>query len=232
MMTTENPPPAPPDQPPPDPARRIYKIIVATLLVIMGIELVWVLIEGQWLTALLVTVIMGIMGAPFVFPIRLPINIPAEFSALAVVFIFAALFLGEIQDFYERIWWWDLALHTTSGLLLGIMGFLLVYVLNKNERVDLYMRPNFVAIFAFTFAVAAGVVWEIFEFGADQIFSMNMQKADKAGLSDTMWDLIVDTLSALLISLLGWWYMKREEVSLFEILIQRFIKRNRRFFRY
>jgi hypothetical protein len=73
-----------------------------------------------------------------------------------MIFVFASLFLGEVRSFYERIWWWDIALHTTSGLLLGILGFLLVYVLNENERVDVHMLPRFVAFFAFTFAVAWG----------------------------------------------------------------------------
>ena len=61
-----------------------------------------------------------------------------------------------MQSYYERIWWWDIALHTSSGLLMGVLGFLLVYVLNESERIDMHMRPRFVAIFAFLFAVAVG----------------------------------------------------------------------------
>lgn len=226
-----------PEQPPGHPAdraRRIYKTTVAVLIVIMAIELLVALSEGQWLTAFLVATIMTIVAAPFVFTLRLPINIPAEFSLLAVIFIFAALFLGEVRDYYERIWWWDIALHTTSGLLLGILGFLLVYVLNENRRVDLHMRPRFVALFAFLFAVAMGAFWEIFEFGMDQLFGTTMQKpmlGDPSGLTDTMIDLIVDTLGALIISLFGWWHMKRKEESFIEVWIQKFIRRNPRLFR-
>ena len=34
----------------------------------------------------------------------------------------------------------------------------------------------------------------------------------KSGLVDTMWDLIVDTVSALVIRILGWRHLKRDEI--------------------
>lgn len=215
-------------------AHRIHRVAVSVLLLIMIVELALVLLDGQWMTAFLVSMIITIAMAPVIFKNRLPVNIPAEFHLLAVIFIFASLFLGEIRNFYERVWWWDIALHGTSGLLLGIFGFLLVYVLNENERVDLHMRPRFVALFAFLFAVAVGALWEIFEFAMDNFFGMNMQKpmfGDPSGLTDTMWDLIVDTLGALCISLLGWWHMVRRQRSFIEDWIHKFIKSNPAMFR-
>ena len=35
---------------------------------------------------------------------------------------------------------WDIALRASSGLLLGILGFLLVYVMNESKRFDLPLR--------------------------------------------------------------------------------------------
>ena len=52
----------------------------------------------------------------------MPVRIPAEFELLAILFVFASLFLGEFRSFYERFWWWDVLLHATSGLLLGACG--------------------------------------------------------------------------------------------------------------
>ena len=210
-------------------AAHVHRWVVIAFQVIMAVEFVAVLLEGQWMAAFTVALIMAITAAPIVFRKHLPVNIPPEFLLLAMIFVFASLFLGEVRSFYERIWWWDIALHTTSGLLLGILGFLLVYVLNENERVDVHMLPRFVAFFAFTFAVAMGALWEIFEFSMDRLFGTNMQKpmaGDPFGLTDTMWDLIVDTLGALTISILGWWYMIRERQSFIEVWIRRFIERN------
>ena len=215
-------------------ARRIHLAVLAVLQSIMAVELVLVLWRGEWLTAVLVLVIMGVTLAPAVLGDRLPVHIPAEFQVLAVAFVFAALFLGEVRSYYERIWWWDIGLHTSSGLLLGLVGFLLVYVLNENERVDVHMRPRFVALFAFLFAVAVGAVWEIFEFAMDRLLGANMQKpmlGDPSGLTDTMWDLIVDTLGAFAISALGWRYMRRGQRSFIEAWIRKFIARSPRLFR-
>lgn len=233
MSETNSPTPAP-ESGTAERSRRVYRGVVTILQVIMAVEFVVALIERQWLTSFLILVITAITIAPIVFRERFAVEIPAEFHLLAVIFVFAALFLGEIRNFYERIWWWDIALHASSGVLLGILGFLLVYVLNENENIDLHMHPRFVALFAFCFAVAVGALWEIYEFGMDQIFGTQMQKpmfGDPSGLTDTMWDLIVDTLGALTISALGWWHLKRETRSFVGSWIDKFIASNPALFR-
>jgi len=220
--------------PEPDVATRVQRWVVVVIALVMGADLLAILLRGQWLNGLLIGVIMLLVLAPVVLRERLPVNIPAEFQLLALLFMFGALFLGEIRSYYERIWWWDIALHTSSGLLLGIVGFLLVYVLNESRRIDLHMRPRFVALFAFLFAVAVGALWEIFEFSMDRIIGLQMQKpmlGDPSGLTDTMLDLIVDTLDAAAISGLGWWYMHLGTESFIEVWIKKFIARNPQLFR-
>lgn len=212
----------------------VYRNILIILQVIMAVELILVIYEGQWINAFLIITIMAITLLPAVLGRRFQVYIPAEFQILAVIFVFAALFLGEIQSYYIRIWWWDIALHTSSGLLMGLLGFLLIYVLNESENIDIHMLPRFVAMFAFLFAVAVGALWEIFEFAMDQVFGTQMQKPmlnDPSGLTDTMWDMIVNTLGALAISALGWWYMEQRERSFIEVWIRKFIERNPRLFR-
>jgi uncharacterized membrane protein YjdF len=96
------------------------------------------------------------------------------------------------------------------------------------------MRPRFVALFAFFFAVTVGTLWEIFEFSMDQIFATNMQKAmfgDPSGLTDTMWDMIVNALGAFIICTLGWWYTSHHQQSFIEAWIRKFIERNPHLFR-
>jgi uncharacterized membrane protein YjdF len=212
-----------------DLATRVHRWVVVVLAVIMGADLVLILLEAQWLNAFLIGTIMCVLLAPVLLRQRLPVQVPAELQLFALAFMFAALFLGEIRNYYDRIWWWDIALHASSGLLLGVFGFLLIYVLNESRNIDVYMRPRFVALFAFLFAVAIGAIWEIFEYAMDSIFGLTMQKpmwGDPSGLTDTMWDLIVDTIGALTISALGWWYMHRGARSFIEVWIQKFIARN------
>ena len=215
-------------------AGRLYWALLAILQAVMLAELVLLVRASQWVTALQVLIIMGLTLAPVALGSRLPVRVPAEFQILAILFVFASLFLGEIRNYYELIWWWDAGLHASSGLLFGIVGFLLVYVLNENERIDINLRPRFVALFAFTFAMAVGALWEVFEFAMDQAFGLQMQKprlGDPSGLTDTMWDLSFDALGAVLISAFAWWYMIHDERSFIERWIRKFNGYNRRLFR-
>jgi hypothetical protein len=68
----------------------------------------------------------------------------------------------------------------------------------------------------------------------DQTLGTQMQKpmlGDLSGLTDTMWDLIVDTLGASAIALLGWWHMADNRRSFIDHWIQKFIDQNPRLFR-
>ena len=214
-------------------ALRIRVGILLLVHLVMVCELFLLLRESLWMSSAWLLAIISVTSVPLIFGRRLPVRIPLEYEMLTVLFVFAALFLGEYRSYYVRFWWWDIALHATSGLLLGILGFLLVYVLNENKRIDIHMRPGFVALFAFVFAIAVGALWEIFEFGMDQVFGMVMQKpmlGDPSGLTDTMWDLIVDVLGAALICGFGWWNMRRNSRSFLDRWIERFIEKNPRFF--
>lgn len=203
---------------------RLSFVLKATL-VIGAISMFW---QGQYQTTVEILVILGITLLPVFLGNRFDVKIPHSFETLAVVFVFMSLFLGEVYSYYTIYWWWDLILHSGSAFLLGILGFLLVYVLNETNEVDLDLNPNFIALFAFMFAIGIGVLWEIVEFTADQLFGFNMQKS---GLVDTMWDLIVDVIGAFIISILGWGFLtNREEDSFLERWLEEFIANNPRFF--
>lgn len=209
---------------------RRLTFVLQAILFAGAVAAIW---EQQWLNAVITLGIIVITLVPL-FLKRFDVFIPPEFELLAIGFVFASLFLGEVRGYYERFWWWDIALHAASGFLLGITGFLLVHVLNEIKHIEMHMKPGFVAFFAFLFAVGMGAIWEIFEFGMDHFLGTNMQKemlGDPSGLTDTMFDLIVDTLGALIISILGYGYLKTSgNTSFLERWIRAFIDSNPRLF--
>jgi hypothetical protein len=212
-------------------ARRAHLAILAVLQLVMAVQLVLLLMRGDWPQAFFVAGIMILTLAPLLF--RWPVDIPSEIQIVAILFVFATLYLGEVRDYYQRFWWWDMALHTTSGLLLGLFGFMFVYMLNEDRHVDLHMRPGFIALFAFFFAVGIGGLWEIFEFAMDHYAGTDMQPAtpgDPSGLTDTIHDLIVDTVGAAIVSLAGWRYLARARTSRIDNWAKRFIERNPQIF--
>lgn len=125
--------------------RRLTFILQALLMLGLVAE-IW---SQQWFNAVITSGIILITFAPLYLQKHFHVFIPAEFVLIAIAFIFASLFLGEIHDYYTRYWWWDIALHTVSGVLLGIVGFLLVYVLNETEKIGVNMKPGFVAFLPF-----------------------------------------------------------------------------------
>ena len=222
------------DQAQDDRALRMHKRVFFIMQAAMLLGFAGAIYERQWLNAFTIIAIMIVMFVPSMIERRLRVHIPPVFAISALVFVFAALFLGEVRDYFAIYWWWDVALHATSSFLLGIVEFLLVYVLNETDRVELRMRPAFVALFAFCFAMTIGVFWEIFEFAMDSIFGTNMQKpmlGDPSGLTDTMWDLIVNSTGALIVSVLGWLHMANRRESFVGVWIRKFVERNPRLFR-
>ncbi len=201
---------------------------------VLGLELAYSLLSGHWLNAASALGILAIVLSPLLLKRWFRLSIPIEFELIGVVFVFATLFLGEMRGYYTKIWWWDIALHTGSGLALGLVGFLLVYVLNESTDVHLEMTAGFVALFSFQFAVSLGALWEIFEYGMDVLVGTTMQKPmldDPSGLTDTMWDLIVNTVGASVISLLGYVYLSRgRKDSFIERWIDTFIQKNPQLF--
>ena len=104
--------------------------------------------------------------------------------------------------------------------MLGAFGFTLVTILNDSEKVSVTLSPLFVCLFAFCFALAVGAVWEIYEFTGDSFFGLNMQKfrtADgtlligRAALSDTMKDIIIDSVGAFIVVIIGYFTLSKRK---------------------
>lgn len=202
----------------------VHRRVSLVLKIVLGLGAALLLLQGRYQASIEVAAILFITLLPLILGARLQVRIPFEFESLAVIFVYMALFLGEVRGYYIRFWWWDAVLHTGSGFLLGILGFLSIYILNESKDVDLHLHPKFVAVFAFVFAMGIGALWEIFEFMMDQVFGLNMQKS---GLVDTMWDLIVDGIGAMIISALGWGFYKNQRGDSFlEKWIDTFIEKN------
>lgn len=194
----------------------------------------------------ILTLILLIM--PSLIQVTLKIELPTVLEILILIFIFSAEILGEIREYYIMIPMWDTILHTINGFLAAAIGFSMVDLLNRSDRMTFQLSPLFTAIVAFCFSMTIGVVWEFFEFGMDMIFGLDMQKDTviqairsvtlnpdgrnivtvidpirsvvvngkdlgiggylDIGLIDTMKDLIVNFIGAVVFSVFGYVYVK------------------------
>lgn len=154
-----------------------------------------------------------VMSLPSVIARKWKLGIPNFIYILYYLFLYCAVFLGEVFEFYYIVPHWDTILHFFSGAMLGALGFILVDLLNRDEHVRVNLSPVFVSLFAFCFALAAGAVWEIYEYGCDALMGLNMQKyateqgvalVGRTALGDTMKDIVFDALAALGVAVIGY----------------------------
>ena len=178
------------------------------------------LYEQAWLTLFICVAALIVVWIPPILARSFHVHFPLEFELLLNIFIYSSIFLGEIHEWYTRFWWWDLVLHAGAGIVLGIIGFLILYYLYTTGRLN--AAPILLSLFSFCFALALGALWEIFEFAVDSIFGFNMQKS---GLRDTMWDLIVDAAGAFVAATAGYVYMvryRKNKTGIFDRSLSRF----------
>ncbi|MCD8026811.1 MAG: hypothetical protein LUF33_07820 [Clostridiales bacterium] len=221
----------------------VYFVIRAVIIVILVISL----IRGQWENTMTCVLSFLLLMMPTFIERRLKIDIPSVMEIIVIVFVFAANVLGEMGAFYERIPMWDTMLHTLNGFICAGVGFGLIDILNRNEKVKMDMSPLFVCLFSFCFSMTAGTVWEFFEFSADMLLGKDMQKDTiitsinsvllsgggnqvthisgitdtlvngeslgingylDIGIIDTMKDLLVNFLGAIVFNVIGFFYLK------------------------
>jgi ABC-type Fe3+-siderophore transport system permease subunit len=182
---------------------------------------IWAGFSAMWNVVFSCVLTLGVSASPLFFARKANVTLPPGFIAAVVIFTFGTLFLGEVGDFYQRFWWWDVVLHTGSAVAFGMIGTILVLLLLRGDKLN--ASPFLVAVLAFSFAVSIGAIWEIFEFLMDQFFGLNMQKS---GLVDTMHDLIVDCLGAFVGALSGYAYLKGKENGFLSRMITEFVKSN------
>jgi uncharacterized membrane protein YjdF len=183
-------------------------------------------LNQQWMVVFLTTVALVLSFLPAIIEKNSRIVLPIELESCIVVFVYCTVFLGEVSGYYHKYWWWDIALHSMSALVLGFVGFLMAYILYTKKLIQ--AKPFLVVLFAFCFAVSIGAVWEVYEYLMDNAFDLNMQKE---GLSDTMEDLICDCTGALVIATVGYFYLKFHHGLMFKDWVVNFVQANPRLFR-
>lgn len=198
-----------------------------TSLILLSLVVVGILsfVQGNWQSGILAFATIAIVVVPFIIEWRVGIYVPAIFSLIISAFLYATLILGQVDNYYGKFWWWDVMLHSGSGLAFGLIGLLVLLIALKKGRID--AKPIVLCLFSFCFALAVGLLWEVFEFTGDEIFHTNMQHRE-TGVTDTMKDEIMDTIGALIGASLGYVYLQPGLTTPLDAIITKTIRRNRR----
>jgi uncharacterized membrane protein YjdF len=204
--------------------KKINFYLINILRISLILALFLEIYKQRWFTFFITLLTIFLTFIPLLIEKKYKIDIPEIFEILMILFIFAALYLGEVQKFYLKFWWWDIFLHFWSAMALGIIGLTILFIIYKKRKIE--AKPIWISIFVFSFAVSIGAIWEIFEFFVDLIFNTNMQKmmlGDISGLTDTMIDLTIDSLGGLIASIIGYFYINKKRKGYILKTIETFI---------
>lgn len=151
-------------------------IVYFTLRILVIVTMVLQLLNRNYENVFLCALTLLLLIMPSLVQITFKVELPTTLEIFILVFIFAAEILGEISEFYLVFPFWDTVLHTINGFLAAAIGFSMVDLLNRSEKIMFNLSPLFMAIVAFCFSMTIGVMWEFFEFGMDQLIGYDMQK--------------------------------------------------------
>ncbi len=155
--------------------KRSSLVIYLVLRFLVIICMILQILRGDLNNALLCLLSLILLFAPLFIQNKFEITLPNDLEIAIYLFIFSAEILGEIDNFFGIIPYWDIILHTINGFLATAVGFSLVDLLNKNSK-NINLSPFYLCLVAFCFSMTIGVLWEFFEYGCDKFLNVDMQK--------------------------------------------------------
>lgn len=103
---------------------------------------------------------------------------------------------GYAFDLYQRFWWFDRVLHACT--ILAMTLWLAIFVFNTTLNSKLDGSLLYICLVA-SVGVALGALWEVAEWGFDLVMAGDLIK----GKHDTMLDVVMDTIGAILAGILA-----------------------------
>ena len=133
-------------------------LVFSVLRVLILVALVRQLMRGSYESAFFCVLALVLLYLPSWLQVKLRVELPPPLEITILCFIFAAEILGEVNAFYVVVPNWDTMLHTLNGFLAAAVGLSMVILLNDNEKVVFDLSPFFLALLAFCFSTAGGLI--------------------------------------------------------------------------
>ena len=164
----------------------VFAVYLVLRLIVLA-TLVSSIIRGEYESAFICLLVLALFLLPFFIQQNFGIALPSTLEIIILLFIFAAEILGELECYFITYPHWDSMLHTTTGFLCAATGFALIDILNRNIPITI-----------------------------DGIHSVAVNGQDLGfdgyldiGLYDTMADLFVNFVGAVVFSTIGYFYIKQ-----------------------
>ncbi len=172
------------------------QLVISLILLLNSGFLLQMILSGHHGRILVTLSLYLTVWIPKIVRSILKVQIPERIELVYLIFLFLAQFLGSIVNLYASIYWFDSFVHFVSGILTALFG---ISVLVWFQKYD-HKSVTFNIFFMIAFSMMVASFWEFFEFTVDRISGGDTQKVIETGVADTMKDMIVACLGAILVS--------------------------------
>ncbi len=179
---------------------KINTIISWSLKIALILLFLFFIYEKKYQYALGSLISILIFLTPFILKKKYDVYLPWIFDLLIVLPLFLFIF-GSFLGLYKYETY-SIVTHFIGTIIIALLAFSLAFTLNITNQLRLTIKQ--IMLFTIVFSMAIGVLWEIGEFISDTNFNTQVQRSNK----DTMLDLIFDTISGIVTSIIGALYIK------------------------
>lgn len=145
----------------------MFKKIFILFKVVVILNLLIVLINGEWTTAFICLCNLILFFIADMLKKKLCYG--DILQLLIYLFLIGSLIGGEIYFLYVKIWYYDIILHMLSSFIVSALCF---YIVKSKININDFL----LCVFIFSFAMMVAAVWEVYEFSIDRFFDKDMQK--------------------------------------------------------
>ena len=175
-----------------NPLRGIYLTYTIQGLILLAAALS--ILAGEYFLGLSATFAFLLTMTPSFMTRNLRLCLPWEITFLVAVSFYIHV-MGHIGEYYVTLApYYDKLAHLVASVTVGLIAFFLALL--AEHQGDVRLTGPATALFILISTLAAGAVWEIYEFVVDQVFGTNLQ----LGNTDTMWDLVVDLVGGVIVA--------------------------------
>lgn len=181
--------------------RRINKIVILLYLILSVLVFFYYQKRGWTYNSSQALLAIGMLLIPLLFNKISKIKLSSDCSLIYYLFSFLTVIVGSALNGYSKLPCWDKIMHSLSGVLITVVGFIVFHFVSKTKRKLEETDLKLVGYFVFFFNTAIAGLWEIYEYGLYVFFGIDAQNVLTTGIHDTMQDMIVCVVAGLLTQL-------------------------------
>ena len=192
----------------PDPPRGIYLAYLLQGLILLAAASC--ILAGEYFLGLAATSAFLLATAPALMARNLRFCLPWEINVLIATSFYIHV-MGHVGEYYVTFApYYDKLAHLVASVTVGLIALFLALLAER--RGEIRLTGPAIVLFILTSTLAAGAIWEIYEFVVDQAFGTGLQ----FGNTDTMLDLIFDLIGGAIVAVFAAIVLARGEEDRFD----------------